>query len=128
MAQESSSEEAASSRITVAQAENAVEEVSLNDYPYLLAASEISLFLVNESIRKALIRLGPEKLKAMNEKWMLLKGEEVELNIRKAQLDGKKKEELRLIKQEEAKLYLKRIQLCEKHLDIVQKEFMKSLE
>ncbi|XP_060174107.1 uncharacterized protein LOC132604564 [Lycium barbarum] len=101
MAQESSSEEVASSRITVAQAENAVEEVSLNDYPYLLAAREISLFLVNESIRKALISLGPEKLKAMNEKWMLLKGEEVELNIRKAQLDGKKKEELRLIKQEE---------------------------
>lgn len=102
--------------------ENAVEEVNLDDFPYLLAddLTYMNIVLKDQFVKEALRSLGAEKLKVMNDKWIQLKREETQLHIKKTQ------PMLLQLNLAEAELYLKKLQLCQKHLKIVKKAVMKT--
>ncbi|KAJ8568381.1 hypothetical protein K7X08_027914 [Anisodus acutangulus] len=65
--------------------EEGTEDVNLEDFPFLVNEMT-TMFQRNEYCLEGLRRLGKEKLKKMNEKWMELKLEESELTMNKVQL------------------------------------------
>ncbi|XP_060169674.1 STOREKEEPER protein-like isoform X2 [Lycium barbarum] len=62
-----------------------IENVNLDDFPFLVNEMTTN-FQRNDYFKEGLRRLGKEKLKGMNEKWMELKLEESELMVNKVQL------------------------------------------
>ncbi|XP_009592165.1 probable transcription factor At1g44810 [Nicotiana tomentosiformis] len=61
------------------------EEVNLEEFPFLVSEM-MSIFGRNEYCKEGLRRLGKEKLKRMNEKWMELRLKEAEVMVNKAKL------------------------------------------
>ncbi|OIT28047.1 PREDICTED: probable transcription factor At1g11510 [Nicotiana attenuata] len=61
------------------------EEVNLEEFPFLVSEM-MSIFGRSEYCKEGLRRLGKEKLKRMNEKWMELRLKEAEIMVNKAKL------------------------------------------